>query len=321
MLGQPGIEAALFPFFRDGQVPGLEQQCLAAACIEFEFRDQGRVHCAVFQLHETDLPLRQHPVQVAGLTGAEPVGPEFMFVKQVENVVRVAGLLLAQPVVAVVPGAAPVQFRGSHGIQIVVRICADGRQWWVETDVRETVQSRREAGLCNHRDAGDEDNTEVLSGILQDAVDVPGTIPAGPGVLVLLRHIQDRPVLFVNRHCHRLTGRPGQPDPDAPQPLGSGCCRRQGLQVQCRLDCVRMIQDGMMQFLMRTDTATEAGTNYRLPYRPVPVRVEVQPPEPGSLVDMVTALVPKSAKCLHPYWQGTAFHPSFCTHNMTILAW
>ena len=170
-----------FPF-PDSQIPGLEQQGLAAERVHLELRNGVCIQHAVLQLHGADPLLRQQPVQVARFAGLEPVGLKLAPMEEMENVVRVVEPLIAEPVVAVVPCANPVpvqtfQFRGKYRVKVIVRVSADGRERRVQADVHEIVEPRGEAGLREHRDAGDEHEADVLFHILQYAVQVAQPVP------------------------------------------------------------------------------------------------------------------------------------------------
>ena len=83
-----------------GQLSGLEQQCFTAERLGLEVRNKIRVCRAVSRFHGAGLPLHQEPVQVARLSGPEPVRPEFALSEEIRNVMWVC---IAKPVAAVVP--------------------------------------------------------------------------------------------------------------------------------------------------------------------------------------------------------------------------
>jgi len=185
---------ALLLFFSDGQISGLEQQCFSTERIEFEIRDKICVYQTVFHNYGTDLPLHQQPVQVAGFPGPEPLCPKLAFIEEMKNVVRIVEFFIAKPVVPVVPCPNPVsvkpfQFRGKHGIQIVIRISTDrgipGRQ----ADVREVVETGRKAGFREHRDTGCEYKTDMFFGVFENTVQITQLIPVCPGFLLVFRYI------------------------------------------------------------------------------------------------------------------------------------
>ena len=230
---------------------------------ELEIRYQVRIDHAVFQLHGADPSLHQQPVQAARLPGPEPVSPIFVLIEQVENVVRVVELLGAQPAVAIVPGPDHLtiqsfKLRSEHSLQIMIRISADGRMPRRQADVREVVETGGKAGLREHRDAGHEHEPDVVLGTLDDAVYLPQAVPVCPGLPVILQHVQDRLVVFVNQHHCLMAGRPVQKVQDTLQPLGGGMHRGKSFQVKCLLDFIQLVEHMIFQILRRTDLADQS---------------------------------------------------------------
>ena len=159
-IAQPkqGLPAEVL-FIGDGKVAGLKQQGLGADVVHVEGRKQipGAGH--VVQGEGTDLAVEQRFHQERGRAGLEPPGIEFTSVEEQEDVEWVVHLLLAPPTVAVVPVAdlvpvEPRELRREHGVQVRVRVAADGGVARVQGDVLEIVQAGEQAHfgrICSRR--------------------------------------------------------------------------------------------------------------------------------------------------------------------------
>ena len=82
-----------------------------------------------------------------GRAGLEPVGSELARVEQQQDVERVVDLLLAPPAVAVVPvpDLVPVQaaeLRREHGVEVDLRVAADGRVARIGLSAQHSVEGR-----------------------------------------------------------------------------------------------------------------------------------------------------------------------------------
>ncbi len=80
----------------------------------------------------------------------------------------------------------------------MVRVAADGRKRRVQADIVKVVEARRKTALREHRDAGDEYESDVAFGTFQEAVYFSKAIPVRASLLAILQHVQNRLVVLVH---------------------------------------------------------------------------------------------------------------------------
>ena len=236
------------------------------------------------QFKRTDGFLLQRVEQEGRGSGLEPVGFEPAAIKEQQHIKGIVELLLAQPVIAVVPGTdhipvQSVQLRREHGVEIGIGVAAQRGEAGIEADVVEVVQARERAGHGEHAHAGDEDEADMLGAVLDDAVKPLQTVPVGPRPRRVVERIKDEPVVLVHED-HDAPARPAvQVVEKRPQTLGgrvrAGHLIQSGRvsgQVQLRADAERDVLRAIV-------LPAKAQPQHRVDDGPVPAVMDGQSPE------------------------------------------
>ena len=175
--------------------------------------------------------------------------------------------------------ASPVEARelgSEHGVQIRVGEAAEGGVARIEGDVLQVVESREQAHLGELADAGEEGEANVRVLVLDDRVDAVQKVAVCPGDLRRIQRVQDRLVVLVDQHRHRLSGAPVQGFQQQCETSGS-CVVLGTRQSRMPFGGGELFHEVGFQMTGLLEVAgSEAQAQHRMAHRPIPVLVDVE---------------------------------------------
>ena len=268
----------------DGQIASLEHQRPQVDVGHIETGKQLRVRREPLKLHWISPLPHDLAVQHLRRAGLEPVRFELAAAEQQQDVVGVVELFFAAPMVAVVPVAdlvpvEAIEFGCEHGVKVPVGIAADRGEGGVQADVFQIVQAREQAHPGEHADPGDEDEADQAGAVLDDAVEAPQVFAVGFGDLRFVERVENRLVVFVDKHHDPPAGFAMQPVEQVPESRGPrhGFVRRR--QTGIALDDPELGENIGFQVVQFDVFAAEAEMDDGMLVGPVPLAVDGEPPE------------------------------------------
>ena len=214
------VELAYFIVVLDGEVAALVEQRDDGLHV-LRGRVEVRCHSRCPSEHGGhDVELAQHFDEEGRRTALEPVVPQRPVLQGIEQAEGVEDVgRPGREMVAVVSCLQRLQrlfrrhlFLFGKALHVVRHLllhllhadAADGGEIRFQGDVLQVVQLAEYAELGELRDAGEEDEVEVRVGVLQRRIEVAHHVAELGQVLILVHHVEQRRVVFVDEHDHFL---------------------------------------------------------------------------------------------------------------------
>ena len=98
------------------------------------------------------------------------------------------------------------ELRREHGVEVHLRVAADGRVARIQRDVLEVVEAGEQADLGELAHAGDEAELDVRVAVLDDRVESAEEVAVGAGDLRRVQCVENRLVVLVDQDDGSLPG-------------------------------------------------------------------------------------------------------------------
>lgn len=146
-----------------------------------------------------------------GMPVSNPVHPEPAGVEKQQNIEGGIDLLLTEPAIAAVPTANFIavqtrKFCSEHGIEVTIRIAADGGAARIQGNVFQIVQPGKQAHLGERAYPREQSEFDVRVAELDGRVEPVQGLAVGLGRVRLRQRVEDRLIVFTDQHDHPLPG-------------------------------------------------------------------------------------------------------------------